>query len=70
MPVRMSMSRVCNMKREELIDGMKVIDTDDGMILEYKKEGKSDFFVTDNNKWHTCQFDLDTFEALDSKNDK
>lgn len=55
------------MKREELKEGMKVIDTDDGMVMEYVKTESSDFFVTKNNKWHTCQFDLSTFEPYEEK---
>ena len=55
------------MKREELIDGMLVRDTDDGMIMQYVKSESSDFFCTENNKWHTCQFDLSTFEKYDTK---
>ncbi|MBR1391028.1 MAG: hypothetical protein IJ567_06255 [Lachnospiraceae bacterium] len=50
------------MKYEELQDGMKVIDTDDGMVMEYQKTEQTDFFCSDKAKWHVCQFDLSTFE--------
>lgn len=56
------------MKREDLKPGMKVIDTDDGMIMEYEKTDTSDFFRTENNRWHTCQFDLSTFEPYEDNN--
>lgn len=55
------------MKREDLKPGMLVRDTDDGMVMEYIQTETSDFFVTDNNKWHTCQFDLSTFEPYEKE---
>ena len=49
----MKIDRGMEMKREDLKDGMKVIDTDDGMVMKYVKTDKSDYFVTEGNKWHT-----------------
>lgn len=55
------------MKREDLKEGMRVIDTDDGMVMEYRKSDTSDFFITGNNKWHTCQFDLSVIEPYEEE---
>ena len=57
------------MKREELVDGMLVVDTDDGMVMRYEKSGNTDFFRTKDASWHTCQFDISTFEPY-AKDDK
>lgn len=65
--IAMKIDRGMEMKREDLKDGMKVIDTDDGMVMKYVKTDKSDYFVTEGNKWHTCQFDLSTFEPYTIK---
>ena len=65
--IAMKIDRGMEMKREDLKDGMKVIDTDDGMVMKYVKTDTSDYFVTEGNKWHTCQFDLSTFEPYTTK---
>lgn len=55
------------MQRSDLRDGMKVIDTDDGMIMEYKKTEKSDYFCSKDVMWGVCQFDLSVYEPYEGE---
>ncbi|MGN0342700.1 MAG: hypothetical protein ACI4DO_07895 [Roseburia sp.] len=55
------------MEYKDLKEGMKVIDTDDGMVMEYRKDEKSDYFCTKDLQWGVCQFDLSTFEPYEGE---
>lgn len=53
------------MRADELKEGMKIIDTDDGMIMEYHRGEKTDYLCTKELQWGVCQFDMSHFEKYD-----